>query len=183
MGNTQETGALTGALNTYKMGKVRFFCFQFFGDNRTKTRMDDTARWRISRVQEVSGSAMIAFGARQGANDGQLISFRCNTGPMFGNLDSRNRCWDGFGGPLRGGPRFRIKGFKLARTAGHPQEDAGFAGLAEFIRLQVQPIKPRQTSQTKTQALDKSAATDDSARAHLNLQPILVLLFRNRHHV
>src|SRR5262245_46534314 len=97
--------------------------------------MNDAARRRIARVKEIRGTAVVALGTRHRADDSEFVHHLRRARPVCGDIDP----WSaGAYRPCRTLIRtawLGVKRFELARTAGHPEQNAGTILFLQLSRV------------------------------------------------
>jgi hypothetical protein len=80
-------------------------------------------------MKEESGPAVIPFLGAHRPDDGHVFHVAGYLGQVLADADARDGSGDFLERPAVGVSRLQVKGVHLARTAVHPQEDAGAAPL------------------------------------------------------
>ena len=88
------------------------------------------AHRQVAVVQQKARPRMAAFLAGHRADDGDVIHHARTLRQRLGDLDSRDAGRDGFGLAAVFVARLGAERLELARSAAHPQQDAGHATLA-----------------------------------------------------
>src|SRR5262249_48076832 len=109
--------------------------------------------------------AVVAFLAGHRAEDGQLAAEASELGPMFGD-DNAGRCGgNGAGRTLRVGAGLGVKRLKLARPAGHPEKDDGFALPADLLGVEGQAVEEAEAGCAGAKPAQKAAAAEGAVAA------------------
>ena len=141
--------------------------------------MHDAARGRVAGVQEIRRPAVVAFLAGHRADNRQFFGNLGNIDPMLGDADARHGSVNRLGRPLRLGAWFRVERLELTRTAGHPEQNARPALLAELVSVDahaVEPVQAAQRSGTDTHPAQKPTPAHSAVGVYADIHASAVVV-------
>ena len=124
------------------MRQIRIGHSNLRGHDRPDAWILHGAGRNITSVKLIGGSGVFAFAIGHGANQRDVLHRVGDMGPTFGDLNTTDGGGDGLGRAAVVGAGLGVKGFELAGSAAHEEQDAGHAALAQLIGVKGHGVLP-----------------------------------------